>query len=131
MPFKKGNPYRFTSTRQPERNNLGGRKPSELSSLLALGEVISGEDYRKGLSYLLRCTRAELQAVAESDTLPTWLVARARALYNQSGKFRTEELHDTEERIYGKPKQTTDLTNSDGSLHTPSLVIETVKPAEK
>lgn len=31
----------------------------------------------------------------------------------------------------GYIEETVDITNSDGSLHTPSLVIETVKPAEK
>ena len=131
MPFKKGNPYRFTSTRQPEHNNLGGRKPSELSTLLSQGEVVSREDYLKGLSYLQRCTKKELQAVADSNTLPTWIVARARAIYYQSSKFRTDELHDMEDRIYGKPKQTTDITSSDGSLHTPSLVIEKVTPPQE
>ena len=60
---------------------------------------ISKEDYYRGLTYLLACTKVELQAVASSDTLPMWLVNRARALYNQSGTGSTAELRDIEGKI--------------------------------
>ena len=131
MPFKKGNPYRFTSERQPKRNDLGGRKPSELKTLISLGEVASREDYAKGLSYLRSLSKPELQAVAESNTLPVWITGRARTLYIEVGKGRTDELRDIEDRIFGKARQTTDVTSSDGSLHTPSLVIEKVTPPQE
>jgi hypothetical protein len=122
---------KFSTENQPANRGKNGRKKSELTKLLEAKAVASKEDYQRGLAYLLACTKAELQEIAESEVLPMWLVSRARAMYNQSGKGGTAELHDTEDRLYGKAPQTTDLTNSDGSLHTPSLVIETVKPAEK
>ena len=97
----KGKGNRFSSTNQPKRN---GRKP-KLYTIAKKTYNISLEEWKGVAMYLMQCTRAEVEAIANANDTPIWVANICRALHKDAGKGVITTLQELMDRVYGKSVQ--------------------------
>lgn len=97
----KGKGNRFSSTNQPKRN---GRKP-KLYTIAKKTYNISLEEWKGVAMYLMQCTRTEVEAIANANDTPIWVVNICRALHKDAGRGITTTLQELMDRVYGKSVQ--------------------------
>lgn len=92
----KGN--RFTSDNQPPNR---GRKP-KLYTLAKKGYGVSFDDFKEVAGYLMQLPKKEVEAIAQSEDTPIWVVNVCRALYKDSGRGVIATLKELASMMWGK-----------------------------
>lgn len=123
----KGKGNRFSSTNQPKRN---GRKP-KLYTIAKKTYNISLEEWKGVAMYLMQCTRAEVEAIANANDTPIWVANICRALYKDAGRGITTTLQDIVSRLWGRPGQNIDVTTRGESINMEPLSIEIIDSRDK
>lgn len=121
-----GKKHQFTSNNQPANR---GRKP-KLYTIAKKKYNISHEEYKDVITYLMQCTKKEINGIAENENTPIWIVNVCRALYKDTGKGEIRTLNDIIERIFGKITNTTEVTGKDGRDLIPQIQIEVIDRCE-
>lgn len=122
--FEKGNKFgnRFSSTYQPKKN---GRKP-RLYTIARKSYGIDVGEFRDVVLYLMQCTRAEVEAIANANDTPVWVINIARAIYKDAGIGRLSVLSELFDRVFGKPSQAVDVTSNGGPIVPEPITIEII-----
>jgi len=100
-----GKKTQFSSTNQPKRKN--GRKPSIYTQAQKDGMALSREDFIVTLLYIMQMTKDEIKKeIIDNPETPIWVMNYARALFNDTGHYKTNTIKEITEVIFGSPKQT-------------------------
>ena len=113
MPFQKGNvpKHKFSSTNQPKHN---GRKPALYKQLgEIIGETVklklSREDFTHIQQWLLERDKSELERIAKNPKTPIFIMNMITAIGADVKNGNMATIEKTYERIFGKPKQTSEV----------------------
>lgn len=123
----KGKGNRFSSTNQPKNR---GRKP-KLYSVAKKVYHITNEEWCDVALYLMQCTKKEVEAIANDENTPMWVVNICRALHKDAGKGVTTTLQDIVSRLWGRPGQNVDVTTRGESINMEPLSIEIIDSRDK
>ena len=92
----KGN--RFTSENQPANR---GRKP-KLYTLAKKGYGIGFDDFKEVAGYLMQLPKKDVEAIAQREDTPIWVVNVCRALHKDSGRGVIATLKELAGMMWGK-----------------------------
>lgn len=113
MPFPPGyvSPSKFSSTNQPKKN---GRKPALYKQLgEIIGETVklklSREDFIHTQQWLLERDKSELERIAKNPKTPIFIMNMITAIGADVKGGNMATIEKTYERIFGKPKQTSEI----------------------
>lgn len=123
----KGKGNRFSSTNQPKNR---GRKPKLYSVAKKVYHITNGEWCDVAL-YLMQCTKKEVEAIANDENTPMWVVNICRALHKDAGRGVTTTLQDIMSRLWGRPGQNIDVTTRGESINMEPLSIEIIDSRDK
>ena len=127
--FKKGhsgNPERKFKNRPAN----AGRKPSAFKTALATlkehGEALSLEDFNRAAAHIVGLSNPDLKEFLKRDDVPIALRVVAQSI---NGDLQNKQMRNLElllSRLYGAPKQTTDITTGGQPIRSrlESLSIE-------
>jgi len=81
---------------------------------------------------MLSMSKHELTKISKNANAPIFLSGFAESLLSDSYAGHTKTIELILDRLYGKPKQSTDLTSSDNQIQfTPMTIIVESDPARK
>lgn len=109
---------KFTSTNQPANR---GRKP-KLYSIAKKVYRITLDEWRDVVLYLMQCSKAELEAIANDADTPIWVANICLAMYKDTRKGVTYTLQEIMTRLWGSPGKNIDITS--GGKEMRGLTIE-------
>lgn len=125
MAAQKGNKTgrQFSKTIQPKKNGRKKSRYQELVGLMKLEdpmEQFSREDLYRLAGGLLTCTKAQLESVAKSQSLPVGLQVFIKGIISdlQDGSVKT--VTEIMDRVYGRSTQPMEVTGAKGAPLIPT-----------
>ncbi len=111
-----------------QSGNPNGRPRRALRQLeerigIEFNVALSKEDKFQIIESLLELSANDLDAISKDKTAPAFVVAIAGALCDDIKKKRMYSAELIFDRMFGKPKSNTELSNPDGSMQPKTTII--------